>query len=123
MQTAEFIISCVRIWAIVGACIATIFLTIGIDRIDEDSRGAYVFRPLLIPGILLLWPLVLWRWWQLETDAAGWASRYRPIRKGHQLASVLLVLAIITALWVGLSQRQTWPTHIAPVQLSEGEKS
>ena len=26
------------------------------------SVGAYAFRPLLLPGLALLWPLVLWRW-------------------------------------------------------------
>lgn len=61
MQAAILIVFCVKIWAIVGACIAAVFLTVGIDRIDEDSRGAYAFRPRLIPAILLIWPLVLWR--------------------------------------------------------------
>ena len=123
MQAAILIVFCIKIWAIIGACIAAVFLTVGIDRIDEDSRGAYAFRPLLIPAFLLIWPLVLWRWWQIETESAGWAGRFRPIRKGHQLAAVLLAVGIIAALWLGLSQRQSWPSDIAPVQLSVGDGS
>jgi hypothetical protein len=30
--------------------------------VDPAARGAYAFRPLLLPGLVLLWPLVAWRW-------------------------------------------------------------
>jgi hypothetical protein len=30
--------------------------------VSPASTGAYAFRPLLLPGLALLWPLVLWRW-------------------------------------------------------------
>ena len=51
-------------WAylLIGAAVAAAFLFLGIDRIDPAARGAYAFRPLLLPGLMLLWPLVLWRW-------------------------------------------------------------
>ena len=62
MNAAEGLFFAVQVWLIRGAVLAVVFLTIGIDRIDEDARGAYVFRPLLVPGILLIWPLVAWRW-------------------------------------------------------------
>lgn len=121
MQTAEFLVFCMRAWAIVGACVAVPFVLFGIDRIDEDARGAYAFRPLLIPAVLLIWPLVLWRWWQIETGAAGWAVRYRPIRKGHAVAACLMAIGIVLSLWLGLAQRQTWPADVAPLQLSAGD--
>ena len=35
-----------------------------IEAIDPVARGAYAFRPLLLPGLALLWPLVLRRWRQ-----------------------------------------------------------
>ncbi len=50
------------LWATPGLIVAIAFLAVGIDRIDYAAVDAYAFRPLLIPGILLLWPLVLWRW-------------------------------------------------------------
>jgi hypothetical protein len=49
-----------------GAILAVVFLLWGIDRVDPSARGAYAFRPLLIPGLVLLWPLVAARWLALE---------------------------------------------------------
>lgn len=50
----------------IGCVVALAFLLVGIDRVDPAANGAYAFRPLLLPGIMLLWPLVLLRWWALE---------------------------------------------------------
>lgn len=55
-------------YAALGAVVALAFLTVGIERIDPAARGAYAFRPLLLPGLILLWPLVLWRWRRSERD-------------------------------------------------------
>ena len=41
------------------------FLFVGIDRVDDSARGAYAFRPLLLPGLVLLWPFVVLRWYLL----------------------------------------------------------
>ncbi len=50
-------------WGGVGAAVAVAFLAGGgIELVAPDARGAYAVRPLLLPGIVLLWPLVLWRW-------------------------------------------------------------
>ena len=119
METAATIVGLVQIWGIIGGCVALVFLTIGIDRIDEDAQGAYVFRPLLIPGILLIWPLVLWRWWQIEAKSAPWLSRYQPVRKRYGLTVLLMTIAIGTTLLLGLLSRQDWPSHIAPQRVSE----
>ena len=56
MSNAALIIDIAGWWLIAGAIVAALFLTIGMDRIDEDARGAYMFRPLLIPGVMLIWP-------------------------------------------------------------------
>ncbi|MEM7300024.1 MAG: hypothetical protein AAF468_02985 [Pseudomonadota bacterium] len=66
MTFAELIVSLVEYWLYAGLLVAVLFLFVGIDRIDPASHNAYAFRPLLVPGILVLWPLVLWRWWTLE---------------------------------------------------------
>lgn len=55
-----------EIYGWIGAAVAVLFLFVGIDRVDPSARGSYAFRPLLIPGIVVLWPLVLFRWIRLE---------------------------------------------------------
>lgn len=120
MDTAQALVMLTQAWGIIGGVVALVFLTIGMDRIDEDARGAYIFRPLLIPGILLIWPLVLWRWWRIEQQTAGWAARYRPVRRLYGPAVIIMSLGIITIIIAGWSVRQTWPADVAPVQLSQG---
>ena len=66
MSVAEFLLLFVQLWGTAGAVVSVLFLFIGIDRVDPAAHDAYAFRPLLIPGILVIWPLVLWRWWSLE---------------------------------------------------------
>jgi len=50
----------------IGAVVAVAFLLWGFGRVDEASHGAWLVRPLLIPGLVHLWPLVLARWIWLE---------------------------------------------------------
>lgn len=118
MSAAEAILALARGWGMIGLGVAAVFLTIGMDRIDDDARGAYVFRPLLIPGIVLIWPLVLWRWFALETGRDLGAARHRPPRAAHGVVAVILAVLIPLTLATGLTIRQTWPAHIAPEQLS-----
>lgn len=118
MNEAEAILMGLRIWGSIGAVVAALFLTIGMDRIDEDAREAYIFRPLLIPGVLVIWPLVLWRWYLYESGREHWARRYDPPRKAHFAVGWILPIGICVIILAGLSLRQTWPADIAPVQLS-----
>lgn len=69
--TAAVLVEAGRLWLLAGLMTAAVFLGFGIDRIDPAARGAFAFRPLLVPGILLLWPLVLWRWATLERSGEG----------------------------------------------------
>lgn len=118
MNAAEAILGFVNLWGIAGAAVAVLFLFWGIDRIDEDADGAYVFRPLLIPGILLIWPLVLWRWWVLAAGRDQWERRHAPPRDAHRTIAVLLALIVAATLLTALALKQTWPADVAPEQLS-----
>ncbi len=118
MDQAEIILMIVRIWGVIGAVVALGFLTFGIDQVDEDAQDAYVFRPLIVPGILLIWPIVIWRWFVLATGRDHWPNRYHTRRRNHHWVGMLMPIAIIVILATGWSVRQTWPAHIAPVQLS-----
>jgi hypothetical protein len=121
MNTAATLVAFAQYYCMIGAGVAALFLTIGIDRIDEDARGAYVFRPLLIPAILLIWPLILWRWLREETGTATWRGRYTPPRGSQGVLAVLMAVLIVLTLISSLAIRQTWPADAAPVQLSGAE--
>lgn len=118
MNTAEFLVMIATYWAWTGAAVALVFLLFGIDRIDEDAQDAYVFRPLLIPGVVLIWPLVLWRWYRLETGSDNWSRRYQPRRHRHKYFAYAMPIAIVLIIVAGLSARQQWPADIAPEQLA-----
>lgn len=67
---AEFIVQAVTVYAAIGAVVAVAFLLWGIDRVDPAAHGSYAVRPMLFPGLLLLWPYVLIRWIALERRRA-----------------------------------------------------
>ncbi|MBI1187100.1 MAG: hypothetical protein GC206_07190 [Alphaproteobacteria bacterium] len=53
----------------IGVAVTVVFLGWGVDRIDPSARGAYLFRILAAPGVVGLWPLVIWRWGAAERSA------------------------------------------------------
>ena len=61
---AAAIIQAVTIYLAVGFVVGIAFLFLAIGRFDPAARGAYAFRPLLLPGMMLLWPVVALRWWR-----------------------------------------------------------
>jgi len=63
---AAAIVQCVTIWLAIGGVVGVAFLFLGIDRVDPAARGSYAFRPLLLPGLTLLWPFVALRWFVLS---------------------------------------------------------
>jgi hypothetical protein len=64
-MAAAIIVDCVTAWLAIGVVVGVAFLFLGIDRVDRSARGAYAFRPLLLPGLALLWPCVMLRWYLL----------------------------------------------------------
>ena len=118
MTGAAVIVLGAKLWLGIGGLVAVPFLTFGIDRLDEDARGAYVFRPLLVPAILLIWPLVLWRWYTLATGKDVWAKRYRPARHNHKWVALALPLAIVAILLAAMLARQVWPVDGTPIRIA-----
>ena len=121
MTFAATLIWIAQAYCLTGAAVAAVFLTIGMDRIDEDARGAYAFRPLLIPAVLLIWPLIIWRWFREETGRGSEDARYKPPRRALGVAALLLALVVGVTLMIAFSIRQTWPADIAPTRLSAPE--
>lgn len=124
MSAAGFIVGLMQIWGGLGLIVAIAFLAFGISRIDEDARGAIAFRPLLLPGLILLWPVVLWRWWILATGRDQWEKRHDPPRRAHGLVWAVLLVVIPVTLISALALRQSWPADAEAIQLnSEAEGS
>jgi hypothetical protein len=99
-----------------GLLVAVAFLGYGLPRVTPGARGAYAFRPLLLPGLVLLWPLVLWRWAVLARgrQAAGLGRHYARTQRVVWVAlAVLLPLLLVAA----LALRQSGPIEAAPVRL------
>ncbi|MEM7524706.1 MAG: hypothetical protein AAF360_13290 [Pseudomonadota bacterium] len=121
MQAAALILDIATWWGWIGLAVALPFLAFGIDRIDENARGSYIFRPLLLPGVLIIWPLVLWRWLVLETGRDNWANRHRPPRRSHGIAAIAFAVAIPAIIITGLAVKQTWPEAFEPELLEAPE--
>ena len=62
MEVATALVELARYYLWVGAAVAAAFLLWGVDRIDPSARGSYLFRLFAFPGVVGLWPLVIWRW-------------------------------------------------------------
>jgi hypothetical protein len=56
---AHTIIATVSLYLLAGVSVALLLMPL-LGRIDPAARGAYGFRVLLLPGAVLLWPLVIW---------------------------------------------------------------
>jgi hypothetical protein len=109
---AHLIVTIAELYAIIGAIVATWFLLLQLDRIDPAARGAYAFRPLLIPGLMLLWPLVLLR-------CAGFFSvSPRHHRRTHYRAWLVLSVFLPVLLFGAIALRQNGPTEAAPVRIA-----
>ncbi|MEM1129453.1 MAG: hypothetical protein AAGH83_02925 [Pseudomonadota bacterium] len=117
---AAFIVSAAALWAKIGLGVAAVFLIIGIDRVEPNARRSWVFRPMLIPGIVLIWPLVLWRWAVLELGAADPHTRHQPPRLAHgriwAVMAVLIPLVLVTSL---LIRQDRAALGEPPMQLTE----
>jgi hypothetical protein len=56
---AHTIVSGIGLYVIAGVNVALVIIPL-LGRIDPAARSAYGFRLLVAPGVILLWPLVIW---------------------------------------------------------------
>lgn len=59
---AESVLAIAQAYASAGVLVALAFLLFGLDRVDPAARTSYIFRALIFPGLVLIWPVVVWRW-------------------------------------------------------------
>lgn len=113
---AATVLAAASLYAYAGLAVAAVFVLWGAGRVEPNARGAWAFRPLLVPGCVLIWPVVLIRWAVVE---AGWdeARRHRPPRRAQDALALALVLAIPAIIAVALAARQDGPHERAAVRL------
>ena len=117
---APLILDFGRAYLAAGVLVAAVFLTWGVGRVDANARGAYAFRPLVAPGIVLLWPLVLWRWRAIGRDADP-GRRHRPPLRAQDAAALGMALALPAIIAIGLLARQNGPLEREAVLLAPPE--
>jgi hypothetical protein len=62
-ETVALVLYGLAIYGAIGFLFALVFLTFGIGRIDPSARGTGLgFRLVILPGVVLLWPLLLAQW-------------------------------------------------------------
>lgn len=117
-MTAGHILLLGQVYLGVGAILALPFLTFGINRIDENVRGAWVFRAMMVPGVMMIWPIVAWRWLQIERGAPDPQAPYRPPFRLQTTGFLVIAIAIPALVFTALVVRQDGPFE-APAQMIE----
>jgi hypothetical protein len=69
VQIAGILVAVAYGYGLAGLLVGVAFLLSGLDRVEPGAHGAHGFRPLMLPGLALLWPWVLWRWAVLARHA------------------------------------------------------
>lgn len=65
MFVAQMIVWTATLYALLGLSFAVAFVAFGVTRIDAAAPGtSWGLRILILPGVVALWPLLAWRWWQ-----------------------------------------------------------
>ena len=119
---AEGVLALFRAYAIVGVLVAFSFLLFGLDRIDAAARQSYVFRALIFPGLVLIWPVVVLRWRQASAGAAQLPQA--PVARHAAVHAVVWVcLAALIPLLLGaafLQGRPAFPERLSTPLSAEG---
>ena len=70
----ELVLRLIAGYAGIGVLVALAFVTVGVRRLDAAARdGSWGFRLAILPGCVVLWPVVL-RLWIRGTEPHGGAS-------------------------------------------------
>ncbi|OQW82977.1 MAG: hypothetical protein BVN31_06645 [Proteobacteria bacterium ST_bin15] len=119
MVVSQAIVSFLYAYGVAGLVSALLFLLLGIDRVEPSARGAYAFRPLIVPGLVMLWPLVLWRWWQIVQGRGADVSVRRPFLARHVAAWNTLAVVLPIILFAALALRQSGPFERPAVPIDQ----
>ena len=60
---ANWLLTGASIYVACGIVVAVLFLSFGLRRVDAASIGAPIsFKLVILPGLIILWPFVMIRW-------------------------------------------------------------
>lgn len=60
------------LYVAVGLVCGLAFVAVGINRVDAVAKDSpFIFRVMILPGCVGLWPVVLWKWIQAGKGAAA----------------------------------------------------
>lgn len=63
IEAITAVLNGLALYAALGTAFALAFLAFGLPRIDSGAKGAgVVFRLVILPGLIALWPVMLVRW-------------------------------------------------------------
>lgn len=113
---AEYVVAAASVYAAIGVAVGLAFLLRGIERFDPAAIGAHAFRPLLLPGLALLWPLVLARW--LGAPAPDRQAGQRGQRAAHRMIWLGLSVVLPAILFAALLARQGAAPEAPPIRLA-----
>ena len=63
IASATTLLTVAAIWCGLGLAVGVPFVVFGVGRVDPSARGGSLgFRLVILPGVVALWPWMLWRW-------------------------------------------------------------
>jgi hypothetical protein len=72
MIAVTIILIVVAIYLAAGLLFAIPFVIKGVTKIDEGAVGSkWGFRVIIIPGVIVFWPLLLKKWMRIPADRAN----------------------------------------------------
>jgi hypothetical protein len=122
IMIAKFIVALTSAYLMTGLLVGLAFLFRQVEKQDPAARGVYAFRPLVLPGLALLWPLVLVRWISHESAAPAPVTVARH-KQAHRIIWAALALFILLTLWLATSIRLTTLPEQPSLRLSLAESA
>jgi uncharacterized membrane protein len=104
----------------IGMAVGLVFLLVILDRIDPQAHGSYAFRPLLLPGLVLLWPVVVARSVAKLRGVADPLPSQRANLASHLPVWTVVAVVIVVGLAGGFALRQYRLPEQLSVRISSG---
>lgn len=63
MAIAQWVLMLVMAYGAMGLVFGLVFISFGVTAVDPAARASrWTFRLLMLPGVVMLWPLMAARW-------------------------------------------------------------